>query len=131
MTATRTRRTAAPKPAAELELAVPETPDPAAPEANGSLRTRAAKAPSQLHKDFAEWLTANTGHETDPKTVQLTITLLSEYQKSPERQAARGQAQRDRQTTLAERKAATEKKAAERKAKLEAQLAAIQAKLGE
>lgn len=128
------------KPATRPEQTVVETPQPRRlprpPPAELRLRQlsrsgSAHKAPTQLHRDFAQWLTANTGHEMDPKAVQLTISLLGDYQKSPDRKAARDQAQRDRQATLAGHKAATEKKAAERKEKLEKQLAAIKAKLSE
>lgn len=132
MAATRTRR-ATTKPAAKAPLTVVETPQPAPAASNGkaqqTLADRAKKAPTQLHKDFAEWLTAQTGHEADVKTVQLAVLLIGEYQKSPERQAAREAAQQANATALAERKAATEKKAAERKKKLEDQIAALQAQL--
>ncbi|MCA1706263.1 MAG: hypothetical protein LC808_24555 [Actinobacteria bacterium] len=103
------------------------TPKPAS--AVVSIKQRAGKAPTQLHKDFAEWLTAQTGHQADPKTVQLAVTLLGEYQKSPERQAARKAAKQANATVLAERKAKAEEKAAARKAKLEKQLAALQSQL--
>lgn len=78
----------------------------------------AAKAPSQLHKDFAEWIYVQTGVRPDLKTVQIVCSLRMDFQASPENQKA-----------LAEKraKAAELKKAsAERKrAKLEKMLAEI------
>jgi hypothetical protein len=78
----------------------------------------AAKAPTQLHKDFAEWIFIQTGVRPDLKTVQLVTVLRMDFQASPENQAK-----------LAERKAAAaakKKASAERKkAKLEAELAKL------
>jgi len=78
----------------------------------------AAKAPTQLHQDFAEWLYLQTGVRVDLKTVQLVTVLRMDFQASPENQAK-----------LAERKAkaaAAKKASAERKkAKLEKMLAEI------
>lgn len=78
----------------------------------------AAKAPTQLHQDFAEWIYVQTGVKVDLKTVQLVTTLRMDFQASPENQAK-----------LAERKAsaaAKKKASAERKkAKLQAELAKL------
>jgi len=78
----------------------------------------AAKAPTQLHEDFAQWLYVQTGVRVDLKTVQLVTVLRHDFQASPENQQA-----------LAERKAkaaAAKKASAERKkAKLEKMLAEI------
>lgn len=78
----------------------------------------AAKAPTQLHEDFAEWIFVQTGVRPDLKTVQLVTVLRMDFQASPENQAK-----------LAQRKAeaAAKKKAsaARKKAKLEAELAKL------
>ena len=78
----------------------------------------AAKAPTQLHEDFAQWLYVQTGVRVDLKTVQLVTVLRHDFQASPENQKA-----------LADRKAkaaAAKKASAERKkAKLEKMLAEI------
>jgi hypothetical protein len=83
----------------------------------------AAKAPTQLHQDFAEWIFIQTGVKVDLKTVQLVTTLRMDFQASPENQAK-----------LAERKAAAaarKKASAERKkAKLEAELAKLKGDAG-
>ena len=83
----------------------------------------AAKAPTQLHEDFAQWLYIQTGVKVDLKTVQLVTTLRMDFQASPENQAK-----------LAERKAAAaarKKASAERKkAKLEAELAKLKGDAG-
>jgi len=79
---------------------------------------RAAAEPTELHKQFAAWIEAQTGIKPDLKTVQLVTTLRMDFQKSDENQAA-----------LKERKVAAEKKAAEalarKRAKLEAELAKL------
>jgi len=84
----------------------------------------AAKAPTQLHEDFAEWLFVQTGVRVDLKTVQLVTVLRMDFQASPENQKA-----------LAERKAAAaarKKASAERKkAKLEAELAKLRGEQAE
>lgn len=81
----------------------------------------AAKAPTQLHEDFAQWLYIQTGVKVDLKTVQLVTTLRMDFQASPENQAK-----------LAERKAnaaaAKKASAAKKKAKLEAELAKLAGK---
>lgn len=78
----------------------------------------AAKAPTQLHEDFAQWLYIQTGVKVDLKTVQLVTTLRHDFQASPENQA-----------NLAERKAkaaaAKKASAARKQAKLEKMLAEI------
>ena len=78
----------------------------------------AAKAPTQLHEDFAQWLYVQTGVRVDLKRVQLVTVLRHDFQASPENQKA-----------LADRKAkaaAAKKASAERKkAKLEKMLAEI------
>lgn len=83
----------------------------------------AAKAPTQLHEDFAEWLYIQTGVKVDVKTVQLAVSFRMDFQASPENQAK-----------LAERKAAAAAKkkasAARKKAKLEAELAKLKGDAG-
>lgn len=83
----------------------------------------AAKAPTQLHKDFAEWIYIQTGVKVDLKAVQLASVLRMDFQASPENQK-----------NLAERKAAAaakKKASAERKkARLEAKLAEVKAGAG-
>jgi hypothetical protein len=83
----------------------------------------AAKAPTQLHEDFAHWLFIQTGVKVDLKTVQLAVSFRMDFQASPENQAK-----------LAERKqaAAAKKKAsaARKKAKLEAELAKLKGDAG-
>lgn len=87
-----------------------------------SYSDRAASEPTDLHRNFAEWIEAKTGVKPDLKTVQLAVSLRMDFQASPENQAH-----------LKDRKAAAVAKrkadAAARKAKLEAQLAKIQADL--
>lgn len=63
----------------------------------------AEKAPTDLHKNFAKWITEQTGVEVDLKTVQLAVSLRMEFQASPENQKH-----------LAARKAEAKKQAAER-----------------
>lgn len=81
----------------------------------------AKKAPTQLHKDFAEWLFIQTGIKPDLKTVQLAVSFRMDFQASPENQKS-----------LADRKAkaaAAKKASAERKkAKLQAELLKITGK---
>ena len=83
----------------------------------------AAKAPTQLHQDFAEWLFIQTGVKVDVKSVQLACSFRMDFQASPENQA-----------NLAERKAAAAAKkkasAANKKARLEAKLAEVKASAG-
>jgi hypothetical protein len=83
----------------------------------------AAKAPTQLHEEFAHWIFIQTGVKVDLKTVQLVSVLRMDFQASPENQK-----------NLAERKAkaaAAKKASAERKkAKLEAALAKLKGDAG-
>ncbi|MFD5508425.1 hypothetical protein ACFWIB_11715 [Streptomyces sp. NPDC127051] len=87
-----------------------------------TLAARAASAPTELHKNFAAWLKAETGVDVDLKTVQLACSMRMDFQASEANQA-----------DLAKRKkAAADKKqkaAAEKRARLEKQLAALQAEL--
>lgn len=87
-----------------------------------SLRDRAANEPTELHKNFAEWLKANTGVEVDLKTVQLACSMRMDFQRSE-----------DNQKDLAARKAAAAEKAEKalqaKRAKAEAMLAKLQAEL--
>lgn len=87
-----------------------------------SYSERAASEPTELHKNFAEWIKEQTGYEPDLKTVQIVCAMRMDFQRSEENQ-----------THLADRKAAAEakrkKQAAEKKARLEKQLAALQAEL--
>ncbi|WP_327698858.1 hypothetical protein [Streptomyces sp. NBC_00459] len=89
-----------------------------------SFEERAAAAPTELHKRFAEWIEIETGFKPDMKSVQLACALRMDFQRSDENQSS-----------LADRKAAAAAKAvarkAEKKAKLEAQLAKLQAELAE
>lgn len=84
----------------------------------------AAKAPTQLHEDFAQWIYIQTGVKVDVKAIQLASVLRMDFQASPENQK-----------NLAERKAAAaakKKASAERKkARLEAELAKIRGGKGE
>lgn len=79
---------------------------------------RAAAEPTDLHKQFADWLKEKTGVDVDLKTVQLVTVMRMDFQSSEENQAA-----------LKERKAAAAKKAEEAKAKRLAKLEAELAKL--
>lgn len=83
----------------------------------------AAKAPTQLHEDFAHWLFIQTGVKVDLKTVQLVTVLRMDFQASPENQK-----------NLADRKAkaaaAKKASAARKKAKLEAELAKLKGDAG-
>lgn len=83
----------------------------------------AAKNPTQLHEDFAQWLFVQTGVKVDLKTVQLVTVLRMDFQASPENQK-----------NLADRKAkaaASKKASAERKkAKLEKALAELKGDAG-
>lgn len=87
-----------------------------------TLAERAASAPTDLHRNFAQWLEIETGVKVDLKTVQLACSMRMDFQRSE-----------DNQTDLAKRKAAavTKRKAeaAAKKARLEAQLAKLQAEL--
>lgn len=83
----------------------------------------AAKAPTQLHEEFAHWLFIQTGVKVDVKTVQLAVSFRMDFQASPENQKS-----------LAERKAkaAADKKAsaARKAAKLQAALAKLKGDAG-
>jgi hypothetical protein len=79
---------------------------------------RAAAEPTELHKQFADWLKEKTGVDVDLKTVQLVTTMRMDFQKSEENQ-----------TALAARKAEAAKKAEDAKAKRLAKLEAELAKL--
>ncbi|MEV6207027.1 hypothetical protein [Kitasatospora sp. NPDC051914] len=87
-----------------------------------TLADRAAAAPTELHKAFAEWLYVQTGVKVDLKTLQLAVSMRHDFQASEENQQS-----------LAARKAEAERKrkaaAAEKKARLQKQLAALQAEL--
>lgn len=86
-----------------------------------TIAERAAVAPTELHKHFAEWLKSETGVEVDLKTLQLAVIFRMDFQASPENQAV-----------LAAKKAAAvaakKSSAARKKAKLEAELAKLTAK---
>lgn len=86
--------------------------------ANKNLEARATAAPTQLHKDFAEWLFIQTGVKVDLKTVQLVTVMRHDFQKSEENQKA-----------LAARKASAAKakkaSAAKKAAKLAESLAKV------
>jgi hypothetical protein len=64
------------------------------------------KAPSSLHKSFADYIEAKTGHKADPKIIQLALGLHGEYQASDERKAAREQEAAEREAAKNEAKAA-------------------------
>ena len=79
---------------------------------------RAATEPTELHKNFAAWIKAQTGYDADLKTVQIVCAMRMDFQKSDENQNA-----------LKDRKANAAKKAEEAKAKKLAKLEAELAKL--
>jgi len=79
---------------------------------------RAAAEPTDLHKQFADWLKEKTGVDVDLKTVQLVTVMRMDFQKSEENQ-----------TALAARKANAATKAEEAKARKLAKLEAELAKL--
>jgi hypothetical protein len=83
----------------------------------------AAKAPTQLHEDFAEWIFIQTGVRPDLKTVQLVTVLRMDFQASPENQAKLAER---KQAAAAKKKASAERK----KAKLEAELAKLRGDAG-
>lgn len=78
----------------------------------------AAKAPTQLHEDFAEWLFVKTGIKVDVKTVQLAVSFRMDFQASPENQKSLA----DRKAKAAQLKKSS---AARKAAKLEAELAKL------
>ncbi|QNR52032.1 hypothetical protein phiRKBJ001_90 [Streptomyces phage phiRKBJ001] len=84
----------------------------------------AAKAPTQLHEDFAHWLFIQTGVKVDVKTVQLAVSFRMDFQASPENQAKLAER---KQAAAAKKKASAERK----KAKLEAELAKIRGEKAE
>jgi hypothetical protein len=84
----------------------------------------AAKAPTQLHEDFAQWIYVQTGVRVDLKTVQLVSVLRMDFQASPENQ--KNLAER-KQAAAAKKKASAERK----KAKLEAELAKLRGEKAE
>lgn len=84
----------------------------------------AAKAPTQLHEEFAHWLYIQTGVKVDLKTVQLVTSLRMDFQASPENQKSLA----DRKAKAAAAKKAS---AARKKAKLEAELAKLAGKVAE
>ncbi|MFH9575712.1 hypothetical protein ACH4MG_34920 [Streptomyces sp. NPDC017454] len=83
---------------------------------------RAQSEPTELHKNFAQWIEEQTGIKPDLKTVQIVCSMRMDFQRSEENQKH-----------LKDRKAAAEakrkKQAAEKKARLEKQLAELQAEL--
>lgn len=87
-----------------------------------SYEERAASAPTELHKNFAEWLFVQTGVKPDLKTVQLVCSMRMDFQRSDENQKH-----------LADRKKAAADKAAKAKAdkiaKAKATLAKLQAEI--
>jgi len=83
----------------------------------------AAKAPTQLHEDFAHWIFIQTGVKVDLKTVQLVSVLRMDFQASPENQKNLA----DRKAKAADAKKAS---AARKKAKLEAKLAELKGDAG-
>ncbi|WP_327747988.1 hypothetical protein [Streptomyces europaeiscabiei] len=87
-----------------------------------SFEERAASEPTELHKNFAEWLFIQTGIKPDLKTVQLACSMRMDFQRSDENQKH-----------LAARKQAAAKKAADAKAakiaKAKATLAKLQAEI--
>ncbi|MGO4428964.1 hypothetical protein AB4Z54_62105, partial [Streptomyces sp. MCAF7] len=87
-----------------------------------SFAERAQSEPTDLHKNFAEWIKEQTGYEPDLKTVQIVCAMRMDFQRSEENQA----------DLKARKQAAAKKKADEakaRKAKLEAQLKKLQEEL--
>lgn len=83
----------------------------------------AAKKPTQLHEDFAQWLFIQTGVKVDLKTVQLAVSFRMDFQASPENQKSLA----DRKAKAAELKKAS---ASRKKAKLEAELAKLKGDAG-
>lgn len=83
----------------------------------------AAKAPTQLHEDFAQWLYIQTGVKVDLKTVQLAVSFRMDFQASPENQKSLA----DRKAKAAAAKKAS---ASRKKAKLEAELAKLKGDAG-
>lgn len=114
---TRTRRTrtaAAVEAPVETQAVVEATAEAAeeSKEQGGDLSRFLTKEPSDLHRNMAAWIKAETGYEPDLKTVQIVCALRHTYQKSDANQKH-----------LADRKTASASKAEERKA---ARLARLQ-----
>lgn len=87
-----------------------------------SFEERAKSEPTDLHKNFAEWLFIQTGIKPDLKTVQIVCAMRMDFQRSEENQKHL----KDRKAKAAAAKKAS---AANKKAKLEAQLAKLKADL--
>jgi hypothetical protein len=70
------------------------------------------KEPSQVHENFAEYVSEMVGYEADIKTIQLVIALYQKFQKTPEQQkfnADKKAASAEAAAARAEKRAAAEK----------------------
>lgn len=86
------------------------------------------KEPTQLHTDFVDYIRSETGYtDVDPKTVQLSVLLRMDFQRSEQNQARISASKAGKQEAIAARQA---KKAEREAARLEKQ-AAKEAKANE
>ncbi|MFI0143840.1 hypothetical protein [Streptomyces globisporus] len=88
---------------------------------------RAASEPTELHKNFAEWLEIQTGIKPDLKTVQLVCSMRMDFQRSEENQKHLADRKKAAADKAAKAKAAKIAKAKETLAKLQAEIAAEEA----
>lgn len=84
-----------------------------------------AKDPTYKHAAYVDWLTTNTGYEVDPKTVQLTQSLVSQFRESEEYAAAVEAHVPVRERIKADVERRKQEKIAAKKEKLLAELAAL------
>ncbi|MFE3516669.1 hypothetical protein [Streptomyces sp. NPDC059166] len=92
-----------------------------------SFEERAASEPTELHKNFAEWLFVQTGVKPDLKTVQLVCSMRMDFQRSEENQKHLADRKKAAADKAAKAKAAKIAKAKETLAKLQAEIAAEEA----
>lgn len=126
--------TKAPKAAAPKapKTSKPATPAPAPKESamkneqdTKSVATAAAKAPSDLHKNFQEWLEANGFENVDLETVKMVCALRHTFQRSEANQQHLG----NRRNEAEAKKIAQAQKAKERAEKAMAKAKDLEKKL--
>lgn len=88
---------------------------------------RAQSEPTQLHKDFAQWIYEETGIRPDLKSVQLACALRMDYQRSDANQTALKAKKQAAAAKAAKIKADKIAKAKATLAKLQAEIAAEEA----
>lgn len=75
-----------------------------------------SKDPTPKQLACAEWIADNTGYDVDDKTVQLVLSLYTDFQKSPENQAVIQESKTSAAAAAEERADRTEKRAAKKTA---------------